>query len=109
MSRRPRITQPHRWIEAKAFSLNWSKVMKIAESEGSAEDNPRLQALLDQADELYLTVAEALAPLTILGPQVVAGCYLDMQLAYEAGDQEAFGRAEVAFQEAARKALDVDS
>lgn len=35
----------------KGFDLNWSKTMKIAESEGASEDNPRLLAMLAQADE----------------------------------------------------------
>jgi hypothetical protein len=93
----------------KGFDLNWSKTMKIASSEGATEDNPRLQAMLAQADELYTKVAETLAPLAMLGPQDVASNYLDMQNAYESHDKEAFGKAEVAYQESVRRALGIKS
>lgn len=91
----------------KGFDLNWSKTMKIAESEGASEDNPRLLAMLAQADELHTTVAETLAPLAMLGPQDVASNYLDMQNAYESHDNEAFRKAEVAYQKSVRRTLGI--
>lgn len=91
----------------KGFDLNRSKVMKIVEREGKDENDPRVRALLDQADELYTTVAEGLAPIAILGPAEVSNAYMDMQAAYEAEDDEALGEAEVAFRDAARRALKV--
>lgn len=91
----------------KAFDLNWSKQLKIVEKDRPdlGVDDPRLQALISEADALYGTVAERLAPLAILGPDIVAANYLDMHEAYETGDEEALGRAEVEFQANARKAL----
>lgn len=109
----------------KTFDLNWSKTTKILatlqksidESATSGrefspeelarleDDEARAMKLADEADELYRTVAPALAPIILLGPPSVARHIYDMQAAYEARDDEAMGAAEVAFQEAARKVL----
>ncbi|WP_431798351.1 hypothetical protein [Microbacterium kunmingense] len=92
----------------KAFDLNFSKQMKIADAEPEmGVDDPRIQALLTEADALYGTVADRVAPLIILGPDRVAKSYLKMHAAYEAQDMDALGRAEAEFQSNARKALDL--
>jgi hypothetical protein len=105
----------------KGFDLNASKTDKIRDSfiaqlEKTPEkdisvqellDDPRLQAMLDHADDLYLTVAETLAPIALMGPDHVAAHFVDMQTAYEAEDKEALGAAEVAFLAAARKVLNI--
>lgn len=91
----------------KAFDLNRSKQMKLAEREGATIDDPDLQALLAQADELYTTVADAMIPIAVLGPDSVSRHVLDMQAAYEAEDKIALGEAERAFVISARKALKI--
>lgn len=84
-------------------------MFKIAKGDGASIDDPRIKELIAQADELYTTVAASVAPLIFLGPEDVASAYHDMQMAYESGDDEALGNAEVAFRDAARRALGVKS
>ena len=91
----------------KAFDLNYSKQKKIAAGEDLEADEPRIIALMDEADALYATVAETLAPIIILGPDSVTGPAHAMQIAYERDDREALKQAEVAFQRSARKALKI--
>jgi hypothetical protein len=90
----------------KAFDLNWSKQRKLVES-GTPVGHPDLQALMSHADELYTTVADALAPIIVLGPDSVAKQVQRMQKAYEDDDRASQGAAERAFVASAREALKI--
>jgi hypothetical protein len=109
----------------QGFSLNAHKVEKIAIRKAQArgrvmalrsrkrqsrdvQDDPKIRALDDYADRLYDSVADALAPIQLLGPVNVTKLALGMQKAYEAGDAEALGAAQWDFLEAAEKVLRID-
>ncbi|MBF4568249.1 hypothetical protein ITJ57_05650 [Plantibacter sp. VKM Ac-2880] len=91
----------------KGFQLIHSKSMKLAQQKGMKMDSPELVALLAESDQLYITVAETLAPLVILGPTSVSEHADAMQAAFEASDYEALREAERAFVLAARTVLKI--
>jgi hypothetical protein len=93
----------------KSFDLNWLKQMKLATEQEVDMDDPELQKLFEQADQLYTTVAQTLAPSIILGPDSVTKHVLAMQLAFENYEVEGLGETERDFVEAARKVLKIDS
>ncbi len=90
----------------KAFDLNASKLKKLTQA-GKKANDPEIIALEKEADALYATVAEAYTPIILLGPDRVGSLALDVQDAYEKDDAEAQGKAELAFRDAARKALKI--
>ena len=75
---------------------------EIAALESKMDD---IRPLLAEADDLYRTVATVLAPVILIGPQPVAQHVYDMQAAYESDDDDALGKAEVAFRDSVRKVL----
>ncbi len=110
----------------KSFDLNRYKTLKIAaRGEASVEEwksadrdamTPAeiaaleskmddIRPLLAEADDLYRTVATVLAPVILIGPQSVAQHVYDMQAAYESDDDDALGKAEVAFRDSVQKVL----
>lgn len=109
----------------KGFDLNSSKTDKVVAAlikDAEAEDtdgvddkatferlrqDPDYRALDEQASELQATAARELAAVVLLGPQEVSVAVLDMQKAYEAGDQEKAGKAEQVFRDAAQRVLRV--
>lgn len=109
----------------QGFSLNAHKVEKIAVRKvlnrgrsnvlrshkrrlREVQNDPKIRALDDYADRLYDSVADALAPIQLLGPLHVTKLALRMQNAYEANDAEALGVAQWDFLEAAEKVLRID-
>lgn len=108
----------------KGFDLNKGKTDKIVrrliedgvrgEGGGAEADllatvltDPEFRELDAEASRLHATAAAELAAVVLLGPDDVSEAVLAMQTAYEAGDEGAAGRAEVAFREAARRVLRV--
>lgn len=109
----------------KGFDLNRYKTLKLAasgdasvkewESAGRDATPPEIDGLersiddirrlVAEADEMYGTVAAVLGPVILLGPDSVARNVYEMQAAYESGDDEALGKAEVAFRDSARRVL----
>lgn len=108
----------------KGFDLNKGKTDKVVrrliedavrgEAGGDGTDllatvltDPEFHDLDAEASRLHVTAAAELAAVVLLGPDEVSQAVLAMQTAYEKGDDEAAGRAEVAFREAAREVLRV--
>jgi hypothetical protein len=109
----------------KGFDLNQGKTNKVVRrllEEGvSAEPAPPDAELIDtvlsnpeyveldaEASRFHASAAAELAAVVLLGPDEVSVAVLAMQQAYEAEDDDAAGRAEVAFRDAARRVLRVD-
>jgi hypothetical protein len=106
---------------SKGYDLNLSKTKRVVENleeeiGKDVEEDVVLKMLRNDKDlseldaqlsGLHASAAEVLAPAVLLGPASVTGPLIEMQLAYEADDKKAAGRAEVEFQNAARRVLKV--
>lgn len=91
----------------KAFQLNRAKMDRLAKVEGMTPESPEVAALVARDDALYDGVAEAMAPLAILGPTPVGIAAAEMQVALEARDTSKAEAAQERLIVAARRSLKV--
>lgn len=91
----------------KAFQLNRAKMDKVAKGEGMTPESPEVVALVARDDALYDGVAQAVAPLVILGPTPVGIAAAEMQVALEARDTSKVEAAQERLIVAARRSLKV--
>ncbi|UPL12181.1 hypothetical protein [Microbacterium sufflavum] len=91
----------------KAFQFNRTKMDRVARDEGMTPESPEVVALVARDDALYDSVAEAMAPLAILGPTPVGIAAAEMQVALEARDRSKAEAAQERLIVAARRSLKV--